>query len=105
MYYSKSAQEPLQSFNFAVSCQSSKLVSTALHDANMKHQDGIIPFGQSIEASAEVESSGKSVAKRSHVLLYNWTSGFVHRRNLEKGDEIAMCWDQRYSSFSFRVLN
>ncbi|PIA31865.1 hypothetical protein AQUCO_04700010v1 [Aquilegia coerulea] len=55
IYYRKSTQESLQNFNYAVSCQSSKLVSTALHDAETNQLNAIMPSRQRTEASAEVE--------------------------------------------------
>ncbi|KAF5194345.1 Photoperiod-independent early flowering 1-like [Thalictrum thalictroides] len=55
IYYRKSTQEPLRNFNFAVSCQSSKLVSTALYDADSKQLNVIMPSRQRTEASEEVE--------------------------------------------------
>ncbi|KAK4603541.1 hypothetical protein RGQ29_012168 [Quercus rubra] len=40
-----------------------------------------------------------------YVLNEKWTTGFVWRRGLKKGDEIGLYWDQSNSRFTFSILN
>ncbi|CAL5445064.1 unnamed protein product [Camellia sinensis] len=41
---------------------------------------------------------------RSFVLVDNWVTWFVRRRELRDGDEIGLFWDASNSRFGFRVL-
>ena len=40
----------------------------------------------------------------SYILQRNWTEDFVKRRNLKKGDQVGLYWDESYSRFNFCVL-
>ncbi|KAK4603540.1 hypothetical protein RGQ29_012167 [Quercus rubra] len=40
-----------------------------------------------------------------YVLNEKWTTDFVWRRALKKGDEIGLYWDQSNSRFNFSILN
>ncbi|KAL7183042.1 hypothetical protein ACSBR1_041681 [Camellia fascicularis] len=41
---------------------------------------------------------------KSFVLVDNWVTRFVRRRELRDGDEIGLFWDASNSRFDFRVL-
>ncbi|KAL7165384.1 hypothetical protein ACSBR2_041132 [Camellia fascicularis] len=41
---------------------------------------------------------------KSFVLVDNWVTRFVRRRELRDGDEIGLFWDASNSRFGFRVL-
>lgn len=46
----------------------------------------------------------KWLQNKMYNIQQRWTTDFVSRRSLKKGDEIGMCWDEGSSSFHFRVL-
>ncbi|KAK2454070.1 B3 domain-containing protein [Trifolium repens] len=41
---------------------------------------------------------------KSHIFTKRWLKDFVLRRDLKKGDQIALRWDQRNNRFDFSVL-
>ncbi|KAK2454065.1 B3 domain-containing protein [Trifolium repens] len=46
-----------------------------------------------------------SSAKSRHVFTKRWLKDFVLRRNLKKGDQIGLRWDQGNNQFDFSVLS
>ncbi|WJX10907.1 hypothetical protein P8452_01577 [Trifolium repens] len=42
---------------------------------------------------------------KSHIFTKRWLKDFVLRRDLKKGDQIALRWDQRNNRFDFSVLS
>ncbi|KAK2454114.1 B3 domain-containing protein [Trifolium repens] len=42
---------------------------------------------------------------KSHIFTERWLKDFVLRRDLKKGDQIALRWDQRNNRFDFSVLS
>jgi hypothetical protein len=40
-----------------------------------------------------------------HMFTQRWIKDFVQRRNLKKGDQIALRWDQGNNRFDFSVLS
>jgi hypothetical protein len=57
------------------------------------------------DTKSEHELTFKKWPSGSYVLIGKWTSEFVRRRNLQKGDEIGLFWDQSNSRFIFSLLN
>jgi uncharacterized protein YfcZ (UPF0381/DUF406 family) len=42
---------------------------------------------------------------KRHIFTKRWVKDFVLRRNLKKGDQIALRWDQGNNRFDFSVLS
>ncbi|MBA0830602.1 hypothetical protein Goarm_015124 [Gossypium armourianum] len=68
-------------------------------------QQGLPVFVWDCDTNTQHYMKFKRWGKGANVLIKNWTTDFVKRRNLKLGDEIGLYWDIHNSRFNFSVLN
>ncbi|KAH1048312.1 hypothetical protein J1N35_039096 [Gossypium stocksii] len=68
-------------------------------------EEGLPVLVWDCDTHTEHEMKFKRWKNGANVLIKNWITQFVKRRELKQGDEIGICWDIANSRFKFSVLN
>ncbi|XP_059442223.1 B3 domain-containing protein At2g33720-like [Corylus avellana] len=69
-----------------------------------KIKDGLGVVVWDKDTNSEHQMEFKQWKSGSYVLIKQWTNEFVKRRDLKRGDEVGLYWDQTNSRFNFSVL-
>ncbi|PPS03768.1 hypothetical protein GOBAR_AA16904 [Gossypium barbadense] len=83
----------------------SRILSHWNTDQLAQIEEGLPVLIWDCDTRTEHEMKFKRWKNGANVLIKNWITQFVKRRELKQGDEIGICWDIANSRFKFSVLN